>query len=157
MKFIILLIVTIGIVSGEICTGVKLSEVEKSKYSFTGTFKYPKHFPDDPFPTTAKSLAGLKIAGIEKGIIKFYETEGIKSIISFKNYYSSNVVCRFDANGAEKKKKCLLEYISLDADSLTVRQLVFNYKYNAIDCKGQLERTLDEQLTCRVEYLDSYY
>jgi hypothetical protein len=80
-----------------------------------------------------------------------------------RNYYSSNLKCAINAldeyvPDSPILKPCVLEFISLDQGYFFVKQIKFTYYNNSdSDCEDLLQKSLDNALTCKIDYLETDY
>jgi hypothetical protein len=159
MKLIILLLVILTTAIGQFCPEQKIHKIRTSLLTFKGSMNFIKQYDSDMFENVSFEEKSFDIENIINGMIIVKNTSATGTVDqSYYNYLAHNdVVCHTDSKSAEKE--CLLQYLSIDFNTIFCKHLKFSYTPVAKfqedqDCERFLRDELNKGLTCRIENIE---
>jgi hypothetical protein len=155
MKLILVLLCLVGITLGHICQDAGFQGGIKTNVPYKGKF-IPTIYSDESaklLTLEQRSVSHIEIQGVLNGSILF--KEGPQKEYQ-QGYLYANINCYMSE---QKRKECLLEYISIDKNDLElkVKQLTFSVNVDDGGCVEDFKSKLIQHQTCKIDYYQTSY
>jgi hypothetical protein len=154
MKYIIILLAIISIVSGEVCKGKKFENVFTEQMYFTGNFNY-----DAPFVENwLRFSSSFKITDIQEGRLSFTQSD----IKHSYHYWLPRLDCQPRVESDKLVKVCLLQYIIMKDNLFFTTRKQLKYFINdehTDECINEIRQKLNDNqpTTDSISYIEGSY